>query len=65
MPTVTLSVNRPRTRLVVPPRMLVLPMRRGQTVGAPGDRATQRATVIAALELLRAAKKPGSVVKLA
>ena len=41
------------------PRVLVTPHLMGRTVGAPGDRAGQRATVIAALRLLEAAERAG------
>lgn len=44
------------------PRMLVTPHLMGRTIGPVGDATRQRAVVVAALELLRTAPGPGTVV---
>lgn len=64
IPTVTLAVSRGQIAGTRPPRVLLTPFARGQTVGPPGDVATQRAVLRQALELLSTAS-PGTVAELA
>ncbi len=52
MPTVALSTMRGRAIALKPPRVLLTGFDRGQTVGPPGDTATQLAVLTAALRLL-------------
>jgi hypothetical protein len=42
------------------PRTLVTPHLMGRTIGPVGDRARQRAVVVAALDLLESASEPGT-----
>ena len=56
---------RPRMEVMSLPRVLVTPHLMGRTLGAPGDRDRQRATVLTALELLEEAEKGGTFVELA
>lgn len=51
------------TRRVLPPRSLLLTNPRGQTVGAPYDRAQQRRRVETALGLLHAVREGGTIVE--
>ncbi|MDP9375829.1 MAG: hypothetical protein M3Q65_25940 [Chloroflexota bacterium] len=44
-----------------PPRALVTRFPRGQTVGPAGDAATQRAVLLAALDLLATAGEAGKI----
>jgi hypothetical protein len=55
---------RPSLEAMTPPRVLVTPYLMGRTLGAPGDRDRQCAAVVAALELLKEAKQPGTFVEL-
>ncbi len=61
VPTVALSNLKGATLRVKPPRSLVTRFPRGQTVGPADDAATQRAVVLAALELLVEAREGGAV----
>ncbi len=61
VPTVSLSNLKGATQRVKPPRVLLTRLPRGQTVGAAGDAATQRAVVHAALELLETAREGGEL----
>lgn len=61
IPTVVVSGMRVPVERVKPPRTLLVTGARGQTVGAPGDPAGQRAVVAAALRLLAAAVEPGHI----
>lgn len=54
IPTVALSVRRGQSAGTRPPRVLVTPFTRGETVGPPHDAATQRAVLRQALALLTA-----------
>lgn len=56
-----LSVTPVRMSPTRPPRVLQLSSRRGQTAGAPGDRAGRQRLVRAALGLLETAPEGGSV----
>ena len=44
-----------------PPRTLLVDRPFGQIVGPPGDETTQRATLLAALDLFVTAREPGTV----
>lgn len=44
-----------------PPRTLLVEREFGAVLGPPGDTATQRATVCAALDLLESAERPGEI----
>ena len=61
VPTVSLSNVKGSTRRVKPPRSLVTRFPAEHPVGAPGDVATQRAVVRAALELLETARGGGEI----
>lgn len=52
IPTVVLAVRRGLIAGTRPPRVLLTPFDRGQTVGEPGDAAGQRAVLRRALALL-------------
>lgn len=64
IPTVSLAVSRGQIAGTRPPRVLLTPFTRGQTVGPPGDAGTQRAVLRQALALLRATE-PGIVAEYA
>ncbi len=53
-----LAVSHHRTKLVVPPRVLYVRFALGQTVGPPGDLATQIRVVHQALSLLELGPNP-------
>lgn len=61
IPTVSLANLKGAILRVKPPRTLVTRFPRGQTVGPAGDAATQRAVVLAALNLLATAGTAGDV----
>lgn len=61
VPTVALSNVRGATRRVKPPRSLIVPFPRGETVGPAYAVALQSATVSAALDLLVTAREPGTM----
>lgn len=63
--TVTLSNLRGRSLKVKPPRTLLVPDRRGETAGPPGDRQAQERRVVAALRLLETATEPGTLIEFA
>jgi len=48
----------------MPPRTVITPHLMGRTLGAPGDRGRQRATTLAAFDLLETAEQPGTLVEL-
>lgn len=62
IPTVTLAVSRGQIAGTRPPRVLLTPYPRGETVGPPGDVATQRAVLRQALDLLLTTS-PGTVAE--
>jgi hypothetical protein len=59
---VTLSVQRPITERVRPPRSLFLRWPLGHALGEPGHRAQQLSVLLLALEVLRDARVPGTIV---
>ncbi len=61
--TTQTSWNSGLTRLVNPPRATVTDLKRGATLGRPGDRAQQRRVLAATLALL-AQPAPVAMVKL-
>jgi hypothetical protein len=64
IPTLTLgSMKLPLLR-VKPPRSVVTKFPRGATLGAPGDRATQRQVLVDALGALQTMTEPGSLQEL-
>lgn len=58
MPTVGISLVRPHTEHLRPPRALWVPFRLGRPLGAPGDPAFQLAVLRAALRLLERPSGP-------
>ncbi len=66
IPTVIIAARpfRPRLEGMQLPRLLLTPHLLGRPVGAPGDKAGQRKTVLAALELLEKAEGGGTIVEL-
>ena len=66
MATVVVGVRAFRTRMeaMTLPRILIAPHLMGRPLGAPGDAVGQRATVLAALDLLERAERGGTVVEL-
>lgn len=66
IPTVVVAVKafRPRLEPMKVPRLLLTPHPMGRTLGAPGDRERQRATLLAALRLLETATEGGTIVEL-
>ncbi|MBI3943032.1 MAG: hypothetical protein HY326_08465 [Chloroflexi bacterium] len=46
------------------PRMVITPNLMGRPLGAPGDPKGQRATILAALDLLQSAKHASAIVEL-
>lgn len=55
---------RPRLAAMTLPRLLVTPHLMGRPLGPPGDDERQRATVLAALDLLDSAGAGGTVIEL-
>jgi len=51
-----------RLRAMSLPRVVLTPHLMGRPLGAPGDSARQRSTLLAALRLLERAIEPGAVV---
>ena len=49
---------------VKPPRSVVTKFPRGATLGAPGDRATQRQVLLDAFAALQTMTEPGSLLEL-
>ncbi len=66
IPTVVIGVKAFRDRLVAMhlPRTVITPHPMGRTLGAPGDHATQRKVILAALDLLEQATSPDVIVDL-
>ena len=66
IPTVAIGVAafRPRMAAMTLPRLLVTPHLMGRPLGAPGDRARQRQTLLAALDLLERANAGGAIAEL-
>ncbi len=66
IPTVIIGIQALQKRLTTMPvpRLVSTPHPKGRTVGAPGDVEGQRATIMAALDLLVNAKQGGTVVEL-
>ena len=64
--TVIVAVRafRPRLEAMRVPRLVVTPWPMGRPLGLPGDIATQRATIVAALRLLETADRGGSVIEM-
>jgi hypothetical protein len=63
IPTVVIGVRAFRERLagMALPRLVTTPHPMGRPLGAPGDREGQRATILAALDLLVDAKENGTI----
>lgn len=63
IPTVIVAVRAFRDRLaaMTPPRALIARRLMGQPLGVPGDRDAQRATILAALDLLATAEQAGTI----
>ena len=61
--TVIIAIRAFEDRLaaMTPPRVLITPRLMGQPLGAPCDRDTQRATILAALDLLKTAMQAGTI----
>lgn len=66
IPTVIIAIRafRRRLEMMTPPRALITPHLMGRPLGAPGDHERQRATILAALDLLESAKQAGTIVDL-
>jgi len=66
IPTVIIAARpfRPRMEGMQLPRLLLTPHLMGRPVGAPGDKAGQRRTILAALDLLEKAEGGGTIVEL-
>jgi hypothetical protein len=64
IPTVTLNMLWIYQRLVGMPRVAAIEHPFGRPWGDVGDTATQRAVLLAALDVARTAREPGSVVHL-
>lgn len=62
IPTVGISVHRPYTEAVKPPRSIFLPWPFGHPLGAPGHAAQQAAVLEKALDALSAIRTPGEIV---
>ena len=64
MATVVVAVRAFERRLgaMSLPRVVLTPHLMGRPLGAPGDSARQRSTLLAALRLLERATEPGAVV---
>jgi hypothetical protein len=63
IPTVIVAIRAFQDRLaaMTPPRVLITPRLMGQPLGTPGDHDAQRATILAALDLLQTAKQAGTI----
>lgn len=66
IPTIVVGVKAFRDRLAAMrlPRTVLTPYPMGRTLGAPGDRETQRKVILAALDLLESTADPGVIVEL-
>lgn len=66
MATVVVAVRafENRLRAMSLPRVVLTPHLMGRPLGAPGDSARQRATLLAALRLLERATEPGTVIEM-
>lgn len=66
IPTVVIGVHAFRDRLVAMrlPRTVITPHPMGRTLGAPMDDETQKQVILAALDLLENAQKPGKIIDL-
>lgn len=64
--TVIIAVRAFRDQLeaMTLPRVILTPHLMGRPLGAPGDAIKQRATILAALDLLENAKRGGTIVEL-
>lgn len=64
IPTVVIGVRAFRDRLAAMrlPRTVITPHPMGRTLGAPGNRETQRKVILAALDLLENAKESGTII---
>ena len=58
LPTTQISLVRPHTEVMKPPRALWVPFELGRPLGAPGDSAFQRRVLLAALSLLERESGP-------
>jgi hypothetical protein len=65
IPTVMIGIRAFRVRLAAMkvPRLLLTPNLLGRTLGAPYDRAQQRAVLLAALKLFEEANGDGTIVE--
>jgi len=66
MATVIIAIQafRHRMKAMALPRVVVTRHPMGRPLGAPGDRARQRATILTALDLLEGAEGAGAIVDL-
>jgi hypothetical protein len=62
IPTVGISINRPYTESVKPPRTIFLDWPFGHPMGEPGHVAQQTAVLSKALEALTTIDTPGSII---
>jgi len=64
IPTVIVAVKafETRMRMMTLPRVVLTPHLLGRPFGVPGDHATQRAVILAALKLLESAPQEGEIV---
>ena len=64
IPTVAVSTMKQSVERVKNPRTVVVRFPRGATIGPPNDIELQRRVILDALEVLRTARKPGTLVEL-
>lgn len=64
--TVVVAVRafRPRMEPMMLPRLLLTPHSMGRPFGAPGDRETQQAVILAASKLLETVRGSGTIVEM-
>jgi len=66
IPTVIIAIRAFRDQLeaMTVPRVVIAPHLMGRTLGAPGDSDTQRASILAALDLLEKAERAGTIIEM-
>ena len=64
IPTVEIGSGRDIMEAVKPPRAVFMNFPLGHQTGKPFDKELQRAIVVAALEMLKSATEPGTIVDL-
>ncbi|MCI0477078.1 MAG: hypothetical protein L0Y55_12585 [Anaerolineales bacterium] len=66
IPTVVIAVKAylPRLEPMKIPRLIITHHPMGRPLGAPGDRARQRAVIVASLRLLETATQSGTILEL-